>query len=101
MWKNKHEAVSAKTKGKEKEKNKGLWNGTPGPHRRRGVKAWSKRVGKDTGLEGDAEVRERDGGSDIIISDLSESEDQVLYDGIKKEEGEVKAGEEEVVESQV
>lgn len=52
VWKNKHEAVSAKIKGKAKEKNKGLWNGTPGPHRRRGVKAWSKRVGKDTGLVG-------------------------------------------------
>ena len=101
MWKNKHEAVSAKIKGKAREKNKGLWNGTPGPHRRRAVKAGSKSGGKDTGLEGDAKVREGDGGSDISVSDLGESEDQVLYDGFKKEEGEVKAGEKEVVESQV
>jgi hypothetical protein len=101
MWKNKHEAVSAKIKGKAKEKNKELWNGTPGPHRRRGVKAGSKSAGKDTGLEGDAKIREGDGGSDISVSDLSENEDQVLYDGFGKEEGESKAENEEVVGSQV
>ena len=101
MWKNKHEAVSAKIKGKAKEKNKGVWNGTPGPHRRRGVKAWSKTVGKDTGLVGNAKVREGDGGSDISVSDLSENEDQVFYDGFGKEEGEFKGENEEVVGSQV
>lgn len=101
MWKNKHEAVSAKIKGKVKEKNKGLWNGTPGPHRRRGVKAWSKRVGKDTGLVGDAQVREEDGGSYISVSDLSESKEEVLYDGFTKEEGKENPRKEEYVRSQV
>lgn len=67
MWKNKHEAVSAKIKGKAKEKNKGLWNGTPGPHRRRGVKAWSKRVGKDTGLVGMRRLGRRMGGVILVF----------------------------------
>jgi hypothetical protein len=101
MWKNKHEAVSAKIKGKAKEKNKGLWSGTPGPHRRRGLKAGSQNGGKDTGLEGDAKVREGDGGSDISVSDLSESEDEVLYDEIKKGEGKENPGKEEAIGSQV
>jgi len=101
MWKNKHEVVSAKIKGKAKKKNKGPWNGTPGPHRRRGVKAGSQSGAKDKGLEGDAKVREGDGGSDISVSDLSENEDQVFYDGFGKEEGEFKGENEEVVGSQV
>ena len=67
MWKNKHEVVSVKIKGRAKEENKGLWNGMPGPHRRRGVKAWSKRVGKGTGLEGDAKVREGDGAVILVL----------------------------------
>jgi hypothetical protein len=86
MWKNKHEAVSAKIKGKAKKENKGLWHGTPGPHRRRGVKAWSKRVGKGSGMLGDAKVKDDDGGSDIEVSDLSDDEDDgEMLSGLEKE----------------
>jgi hypothetical protein len=85
IWKNKHEAVSAKIKGRAKEENKELWNGTRGPHRRRGVKAWSKRVGKGSGLLGDAKIKDDDGGSDIEVSDLSSEDNGELLDGFEKE----------------
>ena len=70
MWKNKHEYVSAKIKGKAKAENKPK-NGTKGPHRmhrklRKNVKkekGWKVRIGME------------DGGSDIEVSDVSDVSD--------------------------
>ncbi|KAE9367021.1 hypothetical protein N431DRAFT_548690 [Stipitochalara longipes BDJ] len=87
MWKNKHDAVSAKIKGKAKEENKGIWNGTPGPHRRRGEKAKRKRMGKDSGMLGDMRVKDDDGGSDIEVSEVSDEDGvEELLDGFERED---------------
>jgi len=84
MWKNKHDAVSAKIKGKAKEENKGRWNGTPGPHRRKRMKVLSKRIGKDSGLLGDMKIKDDDGGSDIEVSELSDEDRGELLDGFEE-----------------
>jgi hypothetical protein len=50
------------------------------------VKAWSKRVGKGSGMLRDAKVKDDDGGSDIEVSDLSDDEDDgEMLGGLEKE----------------
>ena len=66
MWKNKHEYVSAKIKGKAKAENKPRF-GTQGPHRRH--KKLGKNVKKEEG--GKVRIGIDDGGSDIEVSDVS------------------------------
>jgi hypothetical protein len=89
MWKNKHDAVSAKIKGKAKEDNKNRWGGCPAEHRRRGIKAWSKRVGKHSG---EVKIKDDDGGSDIEVSELDDDDgveyEGELLDGFEKDEPE-------------
>ena len=81
-WRNKHDAVSGKIKGKAKADNKALWNGTPGPHRRHGH--FRNRTKKELGV---VEIGDDDGASDIEVSDLSEFEDEVDYLGGEVIEG--------------
>lgn len=64
MWKNKHEYVSAKIKGKAKAKNQG---GVKGPHRRSGH--WRPKAKKHSG---EVEIGADDGESDIEVSDVSD-----------------------------
>lgn len=72
MWKNKHEAVSAKIKGRAKRKNKGRWNGTSGPHRRKGGKVLGKRCGKDEELLGGLKVGDGDEGADVEVEEVTD-----------------------------
>jgi hypothetical protein len=69
MWKNKHEYVSARIKGKAKAENKPRF-GTQGPHRRH------RKVGKNVKKEEGGKVRigMDDGGSDIEVSDVSDGD---------------------------
>jgi hypothetical protein len=69
MWKNKHEYVSAKIKGKAKAENKPKY-GTHGPHRRH--RKLGKNVKKDEG--GKVRIGMDDGGSDIEVSDISDED---------------------------
>jgi hypothetical protein len=69
MWKNKHEYVSAKIKGKAKAENKPKY-GTQGPHRRH--RKLGKNVKKEEG--GKVRIGMDDGGSDIEVSDVSDDE---------------------------
>ena len=80
-WKNKHEYVSGKIKGKAKIENKELWNGTPGPHGR------SRRVKKRKRDLGDVKIGDDDGASDIEVSELSdwsEVDEQEIQEEINK-----------------
>jgi hypothetical protein len=77
MWKNKHEAVSAKIKGKAKARGQELANGYKGPHRRHGH--WRPKTKKTIG---EVEIGDDDGGSDIEVSDVSDGvEDLGEVDG--------------------
>lgn len=87
MWKNKHEYVSAKIKGKAKNENKNLWNGTPGPHRRPAAKEKLFKRRKDLGQSHDAGHGKArvvigsqvdDGEGDI--SEFSDEDDYVEYE---------------------
>lgn len=82
MWTNKHDAVSAKIKGKAKEENKNRWGGGKGPHRR---KAWRPHLGKDAG---NVKIGDDDGGSDIEVPELDDDDEYEgeLLDGFEKEE---------------
>lgn len=66
-WKNKHEYVSGKIKGKAKAKSKEISGGFKGSHRRHGH--WRPKTKKATG---EVEIGDSDGGSDIEVSDLSD-----------------------------
>ena len=69
MWKNKHEYVSAKIKGKAKAENKPKY-GTQGPHRRH--RKLGKNVKKEQG--GKVKIGTDDGRSDIEVSDVSDED---------------------------
>jgi hypothetical protein len=99
IWKNKHDAVSGKIKGRAKEKNQERCNGTPGPHRRKRMKVLSKRTGKDSGLVGDMKIKDDDGGSDIEVSELSDEDGaEELLDGFEEvDEGNAEARKKEEV----
>ena len=85
-WKNKHEYVSGKIKGKAKEENKNHWNGTPGPHRMRGFRV--KKISKsDLGQSRIDPIGADDGGSDIDVSELSDWSEEFDYE--KSEGGKV------------
>ncbi|KAE8449533.1 hypothetical protein EG329_008142 [Mollisiaceae sp. DMI_Dod_QoI] len=73
MWKNKHEYVSAKIKGKAKNDNKDYWNGTPGPHRGPAWKSKRTKSKKDQG-KGKVAIGKDDGGSDVEVSELSDED---------------------------
>jgi hypothetical protein len=66
-WKNKHEYVSGKIKGKAKAKGQELSGGFKGPHRRHGH--WRPKTKKTMG---EVEIGDDDGGSDIEVSDISD-----------------------------
>jgi len=89
MWKNKHEYVSAKIKGKAKEDNKDVWHGTQGPHRRPAKKALGKHKSKKD-LPGQIVVGmigSDDGASDIEVSELSDEEEEDVIRASLKEGG--------------
>lgn len=72
MWQNKHEAVSAKIKGKAKVRGQELADGYKGPHRRHGH--WRPKTKKTMG---EVEIGDDDGGSDIEVSDVSDGVEEL------------------------
>lgn len=91
MWMNKHDAMSAKIKGKAKEENKNRWVGGEGPHRR---KAWKPHLGKKCW-----ECQDWGWWSDIEVSELDDDEyEGKLFD--RFEQKEIEGNEDTKVSSQ-